>query len=461
MTQAPRICVIGIGYVGLIQAVGLAHFGCEVVCIDTDARRIDELKRGVPPIFEEKLDGLLKETIASGRIRFSTRHADAAGCGLYFFAVGTPTSERTGGARLDYLEAAVRDAASSADDDAVFVVKSTVPIGTCRKLQEVLDRDHPQKRFAVVSNPEFLREGSALSDFFNPERIVIGGSSAEAKDLVRSVYGAFEQRGVPMVVADTTTAEAIKYAANAFLAMKVTFINEIADLMEVVGGDIDEVARGIGLDSRIGPQFLRTGPGYGGSCFPKDTLALATMGRRNGVQQRIIETVIRVNDDRRFRILQRIERTLHDQLAGKRVAVLGLAFKANTDDVRDSPAVDIVHALLEEGSEVRAYDPIARYDAGHASYRQCASIEAACEGASVVLCATEWPEFRDYDFSGLNDVVARRYIFDMRRIIDPASPALEGWLIDRIGSPSAAGEAGAVDVHQPEIEALRLTRRAS
>ncbi|MCE7028045.1 UDP-glucose dehydrogenase family protein [Jiella avicenniae] len=432
---AAEVCVVGVGYVGLIQAVGLASFGQKVVCVDLDVRKIEMLKKGVPPIFEEGLEETLSTAIDDGMISFTADIADARRADLFFVAVGTPTSERTGNARLDYLEAAVSDIAEIAKDGAVVVVKSTVPIGTCAGLQLRLDRDHPEKRLHIVSNPEFLREGTALKDFFNPERIVIGGADEAARERVKASYAAFADRGIPMILTDTSTSETIKYAANAFLATKVTFINEISDLVETVGGDIEQVARGIGLDSRIGPQFLRAGPGYGGSCFPKDTLALATIGRRHGVQQQIVETVIRINDSRRFRILKRIEAAMGDKLSGKRLAVLGLAFKADTDDVRDSPAVDIVHALLEEGAEVRSYDPVARFAVDHRGYSQCDSIAAACEGASAVLVATEWADFKSFDFSTIESVVERRYIFDMRRVVDVEAPWAPRWDIERIGSP--------------------------
>ncbi|MBO0663811.1 UDP-glucose/GDP-mannose dehydrogenase family protein [Jiella sp. MQZ9-1] len=432
--QAESICVVGVGYVGLIQAVGLASFGLAVKCVDLDAGKIAKLRNGIPPIFEDGLEDALQSVIAAKTISFTTDVAEARDCDLFYVAVGTPTSERTGNARLDYLEAAVSAIADVAPVGAVIAVKSTVPIGTCAALQARLDRDHADKRLAIVSNPEFLREGTALKDFFNPERIVIGSASESARQRVRESYAAFDQRGIPMILSDTSTSETIKYAANAFLATKVTFINEISDLVETVGGDIDDVARGIGLDSRIGPQFLRAGPGYGGSCFPKDTLALATIGRRHGVQQQIVETVIRINDSRRFHILKRIELAMGDKLSGKRVAVLGLAFKANTDDVRDSPAVDIVHALLEEGAEVRAFDPVAKFTVDHRAYQQCESMADACEGASAVLIATEWAQFRSFDFSAVEPLVARRYMFDMRRIVDIDADWASRWDIERIGS---------------------------
>ncbi|WAP68953.1 UDP-glucose dehydrogenase family protein [Jiella pelagia] len=432
---AAEICVVGVGYVGLIQAVGLASFGQRVECVDLDPRKVEMLKRGVPPIFEEGLEEALADVIDRDLISFTTNIADARSADLFFVAVGTPTSDRTGNARLDYLDAAISSIAEIAKDGAVIAVKSTVPIGTCARFQARLDRDHPEKSLHIVSNPEFLREGTALNDFFNPERIVIGGANEVARDRVRASYAGFEDRGVPMILSDTSTSETIKYAANAFLATKVTFINEISDLVETVGGDIDQVARGIGLDSRIGPQFLKAGPGYGGSCFPKDTLALATIGRRHGVQQQIVETVIRINDSRRFRILKRIEAAMGDKISGKRLAVLGLAFKANTDDVRDSPAVDIVHALLEEGAEVRSYDPVAKFSVDHRCYSQHESIAAACEGASAVLVATEWPVFKSFDFAAIENLVERRYIFDMRRIIDLGAAWATHWDIERIGSP--------------------------
>ncbi|MBP0615221.1 UDP-glucose dehydrogenase family protein [Jiella mangrovi] len=433
--QAQTICVVGVGYVGLIQAVGLAKLGLKVTCVDLDASKVAMLKKGIPPIFEDGLEDALREVIARGNIVFTTDIGEARDCGLFYVAVGTPTSERTGNARLDYLDSAVAGIAEIAPAEAVIVVKSTVPIGTCAGLQARLDRNHPGKGLEIVSNPEFLREGTALKDFFNPERIVIGGTSEAARQKVRDSYAAFEDRGVPMIVTDTSTSETIKYAANAFLATKVTFINEISDLVETVGGDIDQVARGIGLDSRIGPQFLKAGPGYGGSCFPKDTLALATIGRRHGVQQQIVETVIRINDSRRFHILKRIEAAMGDKLSGKRVAVLGLAFKADTDDVRDSPAVDLVHALLEEGADVQSFDPVARLAVDHRGYSQCETIAEACKGVSAVLVATEWAAFRTFDFASVEALVDRRYIFDMRRIVDITASWVPRWDIERIGSP--------------------------
>jgi len=433
MSVSPSIAVIGAGYVGLIQAVGLAKQGRNVICIDVNANRIDQLKAGVPPIYEEGLEDLLSEVIASEKIAFSLSIKDAKECGAFFVAVGTPTDDMTGNANLDYLYSAVEDISGIARKGAVVVVKSTVPIGTCERLQTHLNELVPDKKLAVVSNPEFLREGRAIHDFLNPERVVLGGADDAALSKVREIYSVFDNANVPFVVSDWFSSETIKYAANAFLAMKVTFINEIANLTQTVGGDIEIVSKGIGLDSRIGDKFLNAGPGYGGSCFPKDTLALATMARRHGVQQQILEAVIAVNDNRRYMILRRIEDILGESLRGKKVAVLGIAFKANTDDIRDSSAVSIIHTLLDEDAIVRAYDPMAKYETGNPNYSQVPSVEDAMEDADVTLIVTEWEEFKTFDYNSCLKTVGQPKILDLRLLLKSRQAELSDWGICFIG----------------------------
>ena len=433
MTISSSIAVIGAGYVGLIQAVGLAKQGHSVLCIDVSEERVSQLQAGVPPIYEEGLEDLLGEVIAAGRISFSLDIKVAGECDTFFIAVGTPTDEKTGNANLGYLYAAIEDVSKIAPNGAVVVVKSTVPIGTCERLQVRLDELVPNKNLAVVSNPEFLREGRAIQDFFHPERVVLGGRDDNAIAKVRGIYNAFDAADVPFVVSDWFSSETIKYAANAFLAMKVTFINEIANLTQTVGGDIETVSKGIGLDSRIGEQFLRVGPGYGGSCFPKDTLALATMARRHGVQQQILEAVIAVNDNRRYMILRRVEDILGQNLRGLHVAVLGIAFKANTDDVRDSSAISIIHTLLDEGVIVRAYDPMAKYENNDHNYTQSASVKDAMNGADLTLIVTEWDEFKDYDYNSQLPSVQQAKILDLRLSLKSRQAELTDWELNFIG----------------------------
>ncbi len=433
MTNSSSIAVIGAGYVGLIQAVGLAKQEHNVLCIDVSEERVNQLQAGVPPIYEEGLEDLLGEVIEAGRISFSLDIITARDCNTFFIAVGTPTDDKTGNANLSYLYSAIEDVSTIAPNGAVVVVKSTVPIGTCERLQNRLDELVPNKKLAIVSNPEFLREGRAIQDFFHPERVVLGGNNKNAIATIRDIYSAFDEAGVPFVVSDWFSSETIKYAANAFLAMKVTFINEIANLTQTVGGDIETVSKGIGLDSRIGEQFLRVGPGYGGSCFPKDTLALATMARRHGVQQQILEAVIAVNDNRRYMILRRVEDILGQNLRGLRVAVLGIAFKANTDDVRDSSAISIIHTLLDEGMVVKAYDPMAKYENNDHNYTQSTSIEDAMNGADLTLIVTEWEEFKDYDYNSQLQSVQQAKILDLRLSLKPRQLELADWNLNFIG----------------------------
>jgi UDPglucose 6-dehydrogenase len=428
--SSQTIGVVGIGYVGLIQAVGLAEFGFRVVCLDIDRAKIDRLRGGIPPIFE---DGLVEQlSKVKENLVFETDAAALAECSVVFICTGTPTDPQTGNAQLDFLFAAAQQAASNVSKSAILVVKSTVPIGTCKRLQDMFDANFPKKRLRVVSNPEFLREGQALSDFFNPDRIVVGGAH-EAVDVVAKCYTQLTQKGIPLLRCGLNTAETIKYASNAFLATKLTFINEIANLTETVGGDIEMVATGLGLDSRIGPQFLKVGPGYGGSCFPKDTLALAVIGRRHGAHQEILEAVIRSNDIRRFSILRRVEQLLGGRLRGKTIGVLGLTFKAGTDDLRDSPALTIIHAMNFEGARVKAYDPVARVQIDNELFDQVDSIADAIKDVDLAVIVTEWPEFADFDFAAVSGLPKHSVLFDLRLVRKPNDPKLKGWRLVRIG----------------------------
>jgi UDPglucose 6-dehydrogenase len=428
-----KIAVVGAGYVGLIQAVGLASLSFDVVCIDVDPKKIVSLSLGVPPIYEEGLQELLQRVLAAGKLRFSNSINDAAECDLFFVAVGTPSDPNTGNANLTYLFSAVAAVAEVASKGAAIVIKSTVPIGTCERLQDMLNRSSESYGLNVISNPEFLREGCALEDFFQPERIVIGGQDPDAVSAVTLVYKYFSDKGVPFVTGDWISCEVIKYAANAFLATKLTFINEISNLTEAIGGDIEKIALGIGLDSRIGAKFLKVGPGYGGSCFPKDTLALATTARRHGVQQQILEAVISENDNRRFKILQRLQKILGESLAGKSIAILGVAFKANTDDIRDSPAIGLTHLLLSESVEVRTFDPMAKLIVDHPNYQQFDTIEDAVTGCDMILIVTEWPEFAKLDFNNLATLVKQCNIYDLRMVLRDRVTELADWNINFVG----------------------------
>jgi UDPglucose 6-dehydrogenase len=422
--------MIGTGYVGLVTGTCLAEIGHEVICIDVNEKKIERLKLGEVPIYEPGMKELLAANIESGRLSFSPDITDgvAMGCTFYFIAVGTPPRAEDGGADLSFVFKAAEDLAraiSQRNDDksdyAVFVTKSTVPVGTSRDVARIVGKYLAPERFAVASNPEFLREGCAVEDFMAPDRIIAGSSSERARLLLEELYRPLTRQGRPLVVTTTVeTAELIKYAANAFLATKITFINELGRLCEKLGADVEELALGIGLDKRIGDKFLKTGPGYGGSCFPKDTLALIKTANDFHSPVELVETVVRVNNRHKHFMFNKIRDALGGSVADKTIAVLGLAFKANTDDVRDSPALTIVPVLQRDGAIVRVYDPIAMKNAvpalGNGSLHYAKNIEDAVTGADAAIILTEWKEFTQINWKTLREKMKRPLIIDLRNI---------------------------------------------
>ncbi|MDP2798702.1 MAG: UDP-glucose/GDP-mannose dehydrogenase family protein [Deltaproteobacteria bacterium] len=418
-----HITVIGTGYVGLVSGAGLADFGLQVICVDQDKDKIKRLKKGEIPFYEPGLEELVAKNVKNGRLSFTTDMKTSVRQSLVIFiAVGTP-DDGQGQPDLSQVEAVARELAEAIDDYKVIVIKSTVPVGTNRWIKEVISAAGGKKgiKVDVVSNPEFLREGAAIEDFMRPNRVVLGSDSAEALAVVKDIYRPLYLIETPFVITGLETAELIKYASNAFLATKISFINEVANLCEKVGADVHHVAKAMGLDGRIGPKFLHPGPGYGGSCFPKDTLALAHLGRKLGSPLSIVEAVIEVNQRQRARMVNKIETAL-GSLKGKTVGVLGLTFKPNTSDVRESPAIDIVRILLEKGAKVRAYDP-----AGMDEFKKavtgrnlsfCQDAYQAAKGADALVFLTEWNELRNLDLKKLRKIIAQPLILDLRNIYD-------------------------------------------
>ena len=435
-----RITMIGSGYVGLVSGACFSDFGHDVVCVDKDAGKIDALKAGRMPIFEPGLEQLVATNVAAGRLTFTTDLAEGvAGADAVFIAVGTPSRRGDGHADLTYVFEATREIAAAATGPTVVVTKSTVPVGTGDKVEQILRDDRPDLNIAVVSNPEFLREGAAIGDFKRPDRIVIGsedGNDGErARGVMREVYRPLYLNESPILFTGRRTSELIKYAANAFLATKITFINEIADLCEAVGADVQDVSRGIGLDNRIGKKFLHAGPGYGGSCFPKDTLALLKTAEDHETPVRIVEAVVQVNDARKRAMGRKIIKALGDEARGKTVAILGLTFKPNTDDMRDAPSLAIVQSLLDAGATVRAYDPegmdAARRLMPDITY--CSGAYEAASGADAVAIVTEWDTFRALDFKRLGEVMAGRVMVDLRNVYRPDDVRGAGFAYSSIG----------------------------
>ena len=418
-----HIAVIGSGYVGLVTGACFAEFGVDVTCVDVDAEKIAGLTKGESPIYEPGLDSLIKKNLQAGRLRFTTDIELATKQSLVIFlAVGTPPCP-DGSANLRFIETAARDVARHMDSYKVIATKSTVPVGTGRRLAGLVKQNQKQPvGFSVVSNPEFLREGAALGDFMRPDRVVIGGADPEAIAIMRDLYRPLYLIETPFVITSLEGAELIKYAANAFLATKISFINEVANLCEKVGCDIHEVARAIGMDRRIGPKFLHAGPGFGGSCFPKDIAALATIGRQYDAPTRIVEAVIEVNQRQRLSMIDKIEQLACDGLSGKRIAVLGLAFKPETDDMRDAPSVEIIRGLIVRGATVIAYDPVARTEAG----KLLPTIEfagdeyEAATGADILVIVTEWNQFRALNMERIRTLMRMPRLADLRNIYDPA-----------------------------------------
>jgi len=417
-----RIAMIGTGYVGLVSGVCFSDFGHDVVCVDMNAKKVEMLTQGQIPIFEPGLDALVAKNVEAGRLRFTTDLASAVSqAEAVFIAVGTPTRRGDGHADLTYVMAAARDIAAALTGYTVVVTKSTVPVGTNRQVQAVISAANPEADFDVASNPEFLREGAAIDDFMRPDRVVVGVQNQRAADVMVNIYRPLFLRDFPIVTTTLESAEMIKYAANAFLATKITFINEIAQLCERVGADIKQVSKGIGLDGRIGNKFLHAGPGYGGSCFPKDTRALARIGQEHAVPMQIIETVIKVNEELKRRMVDKILEAADGSVNGKRIAVLGVTFKPNTDDMREAPSLTIVPALVGGGAEVRVVDPQGRRE-GEALMPGVRWIENpydAAQNADLVVILTEWNEYRALDLPRMAGDMRNAVMVDLRNVYVP------------------------------------------
>lgn len=414
-----KITMIGSGYVGLVSGACFADFGHDVICVDKDASKIDALLAGKMPIYEPGLDTLVASNVAAGRLRFTTNLADGVrDADAVFIAVGTPSRRGDGHADLSYVYAAAEEIAHALTGFTVIVDKSTVPVGTGDEVERIIRAARPDADFAVVSNPEFLREGAAIDDFKRPDRIVIGGDNARALDVMRQVYRPLALGRSPIIEMSRRGAELTKYAGNAFLATKITFINEIADLCEKVGADVQDVARGIGLDNRIGSKFLHAGPGYGGSCFPKDTLALLKTSQDYDAPQRIVEAVVAVNDTRKRAMGRKVIAACGGDVRGKAIAVLGLTFKPNTDDMRDSPAIAVIQTLQDAGATIRAYDPEGTEQAQKVldNVTYCTGPYDAMEGADAVAIVTEWDEFRALDLDRVRGLLASPIMVDLRNI---------------------------------------------
>ncbi len=413
-----RVTMIGAGYVGLVSGACFADFGHQVTCIDKDAGKVESLNRGEIPIFEPGLADLVQANMQQGRLEFSTATSGIGEAEAVFIAVGTPSRRGDGHADLTFVYDAVREIAPLLSATVVVVTKSTVPVGTGDEIENILREKRPDVAIQVVSNPEFLREGAAIQDFKHPDRIVVGTDDARARALLAEIYRPLYLNAPPIIYVSRRTAELIKYASNAFLATKITFINEIADLCEQVGADVQEVARGMGLDNRIGAKFLHAGPGFGGSCFPKDTSALIKTAHDHGVPMRIVEAVSAVNEQRKRAMARKVVSALDGSVRGKTVAVLGLTFKPNTDDTRDSPAIPLIIALHDLGATVRGYDPAGMEQAKPflPDVRYCDSAYSAAEGADAVVIATEWEQFRALDLQRLKQVMTRPVIVDLRNI---------------------------------------------
>jgi UDPglucose 6-dehydrogenase len=433
-----KIAMIGTGYVGLVSGACFADLGHNVVCVDIDASKINRLRRGEIPIYEPGLDDIVARNIEARRLSFTTSTAEAAtGQDAIFICVGTPPLE-DGNADLSYVYAAARDIAPHLSAYTVVVNKSTVPVGTGAEVEKIIRETNPQAEFDVASNPEFLREGNAIDDFMMPDRIVIGTESTRARDIMFALYRPLMLQESQILHTGRTTSELIKYAANAFLAMKVSFINEIADICEKVDADVQDVSRGIGLDSRIGTRFLQAGAGFGGSCFPKDTLALTSTARKVGQPTRIVEAVMAANNERKRRMAQKVIAACGGNVAGKTIAVLGVTFKPNTDDMRDAPSLDIIPLLQEGGASIRAYDP----EGMETARKYLSNVEWVKNAydtmvqADALLILTEWNEFRVLDLSRVKALLKEPLMIDLRNIYTPKEVAKAGFVYHSVGRPT-------------------------
>lgn len=417
-----HIAVIGTGYVGLVTGTCFAEFGVNVTCVDKDETKIENLKKGIVPIYEPGLDAMIARNVKAERLNFTTNIAEAVRTALVvFIAVGTPPKE-DGSADLQYVEQVAKEIARTMDGYKVIVTKSTVPIGTGAWIDKIVKEHQTQPiPFDVVSNPEFLREGAAIEDFMRPNRVVIGASTSQAIAVMKDLYGPLYLIETPFVITNVESSEMIKYASNAFLATKISFINEIANLCERVGADVHHVAKGMGLDRRIGPKFLHPGPGYGGSCFPKDTQALAEIARARGMEFQIVDTVVKVNKEQREHCLQKIIKMLDGNVAGKTIGILGVSFKPETDDIREAPALDIVQQLLDLGGAVRAFDPVAleNFAKLFPQVTYCADPYQVAEGSDVLVLMTEWNQFRQLELDRIKSLLRSPKIVDLRNIYEP------------------------------------------
>ncbi|WP_027584191.1 UDP-glucose/GDP-mannose dehydrogenase family protein [Bradyrhizobium sp. Ai1a-2] len=434
-----RITMVGTGYVGLVSGACFADFGHQVTCVDKNAEKIAALKRGEIPIFEPDLDRLVEVNTRAGRLSFTTDLADPVShSDAVFIAVGTPSRRGDGHADLSYVYAAAREIAASLRDFTVVITKSTVPVGTGDEVERIIREANRDADVVVASNPEFLREGAAIRDFKHPDRIVVGTDDEQARKTITEIYRPLYLNQAPLMFTGRRTAELIKYAANAFLATKITFINEIADLAEKVGADVQEVARGIGLDNRIGTKFLHAGPGFGGSCFPKDTRALIKTAQDYEAPIRIVEAVLAVNENRKRAMARKVASILGGSLRGKTVALLGLTFKPNTDDMRESPSIPLVTALQDLGATIRAYDPEgieqARSELTDVTY--CDGPYSCAEGADALVIVTEWEQFRALDLEGLKQKMAYPAIVDLRNIYRPSDVVAHGFKYESVGRPT-------------------------
>ena len=434
-----QIAMIGTGYVGLVSGACFSEFGIDVICVDMDAEKIARLDDGIMPIYEPGLEVLVASNVSSGRLSFTTDLAAAVSSSdAVFIAVGTPSRRGDGYADLSYVHGAAAQIAEALDGYTVVVTKSTVPVGTGNDVERIIKETRPDAEYDVVSNPEFLREGSAIEDFMRPDRVVIGSDSEDAQVLMRALYRPLSLIETPILFTNRETAELIKYATNAFLATKISFINELADLCEVVGADVRDVSRGMGSDGRIGSKFLHPGPGYGGSCFPKDTLALVRTAQEAGAPIRIVEAVVEINTERKKSMAKRVLTACGGSVEGKSIAVLGLTFKPNTDDMRESPSLEIVPALQAAGANVRSFDPAGMEEAKKLldDVTWCTDAYDALNGTDAVVIVTEWNEFRSLDFGRMKETMNSPILVDLRNIYDAEHVVSSGIAYSCVGRPN-------------------------
>ncbi|MEX2516351.1 MAG: UDP-glucose/GDP-mannose dehydrogenase family protein [Gammaproteobacteria bacterium] len=431
-----NVVMIGAGYVGLVSGTCFAEFGAEVTCIDVDAEKIQKLESGQIPIYEPGLEELVADNVKNKRLKFSTSLESIGQADLVFIAVGTPSRHGDGYADLSYVYQAARDIAKNLQDYTVIVDKSTVPVGTARNVKRIISEANPEADFDVASNPEFLREGAAIQDFMRPDRVVIGVESERAKKRLQELYRPLNLIETPILMTDLESAELIKYASNAFLATKISFINEMSVLCEAVGADVHAVAKGMGLDNRIGKKFLHAGPGYGGSCFPKDTQALVRIAQEHGASSRIVESVIEVNAAQKARMIKKIRNALEGNVSGKTIAVLGLTFKPETDDMRDAPSLSIIPNLIEQGACIKAHDPQGMEEARNQLPKEvqyCNDAYEALEQADALVILTEWNEYRGLSLDRIKETMRGRAFIDLRNIYEPETMRAAGFQYTCVG----------------------------